>query len=98
VCFARWVSAFFPLALGSRSYSAANLSLVGLRNALCCAMRVPAPCMLLQAQGNLSWQAWASHVRCARCVTQAVTHYNDPAIRAEGSSDLGEPMVGIDCR
>lgn len=29
---------------------------------------------------------------------QAVTHYNDPAILAEVSSDLGEPMVGIDCR
>lgn len=29
---------------------------------------------------------------------QAVTHYNDPAILAEVSSDLGEAMVGIDCR
>ncbi len=32
------------------------------------------------------------------CALQAVTHYNDPAILAEVSSDLGEPMVGIDCR
>lgn len=29
---------------------------------------------------------------------QAVTHYNDPAILAEVSCDLGEPMVGIDVR
>ena len=29
---------------------------------------------------------------------QAVTHYNDPAIVAEVSCDLGEPMVGIDVR
>ena len=34
----------------------------------------------------------------ARAIVQAVTHYNDPKIIAEVSSDLGEPMVGIDCR
>jgi pyridoxal 5'-phosphate synthase pdxS subunit len=27
-----------------------------------------------------------------------VTHYNDPAVLAEVSADLGEPMVGIDVR
>lgn len=27
-----------------------------------------------------------------------MTHYNDPKIIAEVSGDLGEPMVGIDCR
>ena len=30
--------------------------------------------------------------------SQAVTHYNDPAILAEVSSDLGDAMVGIDIR
>jgi len=34
----------------------------------------------------------------ARAIVQAVTHYNDPAIIAEVSCDLGEPMVGIDVR
>ncbi|PRW60818.1 pyridoxine biosynthesis isoform B [Chlorella sorokiniana] len=34
----------------------------------------------------------------ARAIVQAVTHYNDPAILAEVSCDLGEPMVGIDVR
>ena len=29
---------------------------------------------------------------------QAVTHYNNPTILAEVSSNLGEAMVGIDCR
>jgi pyridoxal 5'-phosphate synthase pdxS subunit len=31
----------------------------------------------------------------ARAIVQAVTHYNDPAILAEISKGLGEPMVGI---
>jgi pyridoxal 5'-phosphate synthase pdxS subunit len=31
----------------------------------------------------------------ARAIVRAVTHYNDPAILAEVSEDLGEPMVGI---
>ena len=34
-------------------------------------------------------------VRRARAIVQAVTHWNDPAILAEVSRDLGEPMVGI---
>jgi pyridoxal 5'-phosphate synthase pdxS subunit len=34
----------------------------------------------------------------ARAIVQAVTHYNDPAVLAEVSSDLGVPMVGIDIR
>jgi pyridoxal 5'-phosphate synthase pdxS subunit len=34
----------------------------------------------------------------AHAIVQAVTHYNDPKILAEVSCDLGEPMVGIDCR
>lgn len=29
---------------------------------------------------------------------QAVTHYNNPTVLAEVSSNLGEPMVGIDIR
>ena len=33
--------------------------------------------------------------RRARAIVQAVTHYNDPAILAEVSKDLGEAMVGI---
>jgi pyridoxal 5'-phosphate synthase pdxS subunit len=33
--------------------------------------------------------------RRARAIVQAVTHWNDPAILAEVSRDLGEPMVGI---
>ena len=33
--------------------------------------------------------------RRARAIVQAVTHYNDPAILAEVSKNLGEPMVGI---
>jgi pyridoxal 5'-phosphate synthase pdxS subunit len=32
--------------------------------------------------------------RRARAIVQAVTHYNDPAIIAEVSKSLGEPMVG----
>ena len=31
----------------------------------------------------------------AHAIVQAVTHFNDPAILAEVSADLGEPMVGI---
>ena len=31
----------------------------------------------------------------AKAIVQAVTHYRDPAILAEVSKDLGEPMVGI---
>jgi pyridoxal 5'-phosphate synthase pdxS subunit len=31
----------------------------------------------------------------AKAIVRAVTHYNDPAILAEVSEDLGEPMVGI---
>ncbi|KAG2428387.1 hypothetical protein CHLRE_15g643550v5 [Chlamydomonas reinhardtii] len=34
----------------------------------------------------------------ARAIVQAVTHYNNPAVLAEVSSNLGEPMVGIDIR
>jgi pyridoxal 5'-phosphate synthase pdxS subunit len=34
----------------------------------------------------------------ARAIVQAVTHYNDPKILAKVSSNLGEPMVGIDCK
>ncbi|MFL5734323.1 MAG: pyridoxal 5'-phosphate synthase lyase subunit PdxS, partial [Chloroflexia bacterium] len=33
--------------------------------------------------------------RRARAIVQAVTHYNDAAILAEVSKDLGEAMVGI---
>ncbi len=33
--------------------------------------------------------------RRARAIVQAVTHYDDPAILAEISKGLGEPMVGI---
>ncbi len=31
----------------------------------------------------------------ARAIVQAVTHYNDPAVLAEVSENLGEAMVGI---
>ncbi len=31
----------------------------------------------------------------ARAIVRAVTHYDDPAVLAEVSEDLGEPMVGI---
>jgi pyridoxal 5'-phosphate synthase pdxS subunit len=34
----------------------------------------------------------------ARAIVMAVTHYTDAKILAEVSSNLGEPMVGIDCR
>merc|ERR1711994_368663 len=34
----------------------------------------------------------------AHAIVQAVTHFNDPKILAEVSSDLGNPMVGIDCK
>ncbi len=30
--------------------------------------------------------------------SQAVTHYKDPKVIAEVSCNLGEAMVGIDCR
>ena len=33
----------------------------------------------------------------ARAIVQAVTHYNDPAVLAHVSEDLGEAMVGINC-
>ena len=33
----------------------------------------------------------------ARAIVRAVTHYNDPAVLAEVSTDLGEAMVGINC-
>merc|ERR1740138_928214 len=36
-------------------------------------------------------------VKRANAIVQAVAHYNDPKILAEVSSDLGVPMVGIDC-
>ena len=38
---------------------------------------------------------------CYTCVhrhPQAVTHYKDPKVVAEVSCNLGEAMVGIDCR
>lgn len=34
----------------------------------------------------------------ARAIVQAVAHYQDPAVIAEVSAGLGEPMTGIDCR
>jgi pyridoxal 5'-phosphate synthase pdxS subunit len=37
-------------------------------------------------------QAWFKR---ANAIVKAVTHYNDPAILADVSRDLGEPMVGI---
>eukprot|EP00842_Homolaphlyctis_polyrhiza_P006754 jgi/Hompol1/707/HPOL_004365-RA len=33
----------------------------------------------------------------ARAIVQAVTHYNDPAVLAAVSENLGEAMVGINC-
>jgi pyridoxal 5'-phosphate synthase pdxS subunit len=33
----------------------------------------------------------------ARAIVQAVTHFNNAAMLAELSEDIGEPMVGIDC-
>ena len=36
--------------------------------------------------------------RRAHAIVQAVTHYNDPAILADVSKDLGEPMVGRNVR
>jgi pyridoxal 5'-phosphate synthase pdxS subunit len=33
----------------------------------------------------------------ARAIVQAVTHFNNPKIIAEVSSNLGEAMVGINC-
>jgi pyridoxal 5'-phosphate synthase pdxS subunit len=40
----------------------------------------------------------ADPAKRAHAIVQAVTHYNDPKILAEVSCNLGEPMVGIDCR
>jgi len=34
--------------------------------------------------------------RRARAIVEAVTHYDDPAILAEVSKGLGEPMRGIE--
>lgn len=34
----------------------------------------------------------------AKAIVQAVTHYNDPKILAEVSKNLGEAMVGINCK
>lgn len=34
----------------------------------------------------------------ARAIVQAVTHYSDPKTLADISTDLGEPMVGINCK
>jgi len=34
----------------------------------------------------------------AKAIVQAVTHYNDPKIIAEVSKNLGEAMVGINCK
>lgn len=39
----------------------------------------------------------ADPARRARAIVQAVTHYNDPAVLAEVSCDLGEAMVGLEC-
>ena len=33
----------------------------------------------------------------ARAIVQAVTHFNDPAVLADVSTNLGEAMVGINC-
>jgi len=33
----------------------------------------------------------------ARAIVKAVTHYKDPAVLAEVSEDIGEPMTGINC-
>ena len=35
--------------------------------------------------------------RRARAIVEAVTNYNDPAVIAKVSEDLGAPMVGINC-
>ena len=35
-------------------------------------------------------------VERGRAIVQAVTHFNDPAIIAEVSKGLGEPMVGLE--
>mmetsp|Transcript_7509 Transcript_7509/g.27574 ORF Transcript_7509/g.27574 Transcript_7509/m.27574 type:complete len:294 (-) Transcript_7509:1092-1973(-) len=40
----------------------------------------------------------ADPAKRARAIVQAVAHYNDPKILAEVSSDLGTPMVGINCK
>ena len=37
-------------------------------------------------------------VKTGKAIVKAVTHFNDPAIIAEVSRDLGEPMVGIGVR
>ena len=40
----------------------------------------------------------ADPAKRARAIVQAVAHYQDPKILAEVSSDLGTPMVGINCK
>lgn len=35
--------------------------------------------------------------RRARAIVKAVTHYNDPAVIAEVSENIGAPMTGINC-
>ena len=57
---------------------------------------------------GLPWTwPWSATNRCVLCCDvmcyavaplQAVTHFNDPAIIAEVSADLGKPMVGIDIK
>jgi pyridoxal 5'-phosphate synthase pdxS subunit len=39
----------------------------------------------------------ANPERRARAIVEAVTNYNDPAVIAKVSDDLGAPMVGINC-
>jgi pyridoxal 5'-phosphate synthase pdxS subunit len=45
-----------------------------------------------EAELSKKHQAWFKR---ANAIVKAVTHYNDPAILAEVSRDLGEAMVGI---
>jgi pyridoxal 5'-phosphate synthase pdxS subunit len=40
----------------------------------------------------------ADPARRARAIVQAVTHFNDPKILMEVSMDLGEAMVGLECK
>ena len=35
--------------------------------------------------------------KVSQAIVQAVTHYNDPAVLAQVSENLGEAMVGINC-
>ena len=39
----------------------------------------------------------ANPERRARAIVEAVANYNDPAVIAKVSEDLGAPMVGINC-